>query len=193
MFRFKIINDEDLIRRIRENDRSVLGEIFLRYDRMVCAYIQSNGGSHDDAEDMLQESVIALWQQVCSGTFEVKARLSTYVMAIAKNKWLAELRRRRHHSQDSAADELETLDPNPLQEALDGERLEHFRLAFDQLQPVCRQLLTLYYFEERSMNNIAEIMNFANSDVAKSKKYQCLKALEKLLGRRQVNVGRSNQ
>ncbi|MGB6649412.1 MAG: sigma-70 family RNA polymerase sigma factor, partial [Bacteroidota bacterium] len=45
----------------------------------------------------------------------------------------------------------------------------------------CRTLLLLFYWEERSMGEIAVELGFANADTAKSKKYQCKKALEKLL------------
>jgi len=193
MFRFKIDSEKQVLQRILENDRTVLGEIFMRYERMISSHIQSNGGNHDDAEDILQESIIVVWQQVTSGRFEPNARISTFLMAVAKNKWLAELRRRRHLTSEEGIVDQVTDDPDPLEEVMVGEQSTQFLRAFEQIQAVCRQLLTLYYFEERSMNDIAGIMHFANSDVAKSKKYQCIKALEKLLRRREENVGRSSE
>jgi len=61
---------------------------------------------------------------------------------------------------------------------LDPENFELIRQGLNHISDQCRQLLLYYYFEERSMTNIAEMMGFANDKVAKSKKYQCKKKLE---------------
>ena len=53
--------------------------------------------------------------------------------------------------------------------------------ALERLGEPCKTLLLLYYWEERSMAEIALELGFANADTAKSKKYQCKKALEKML------------
>jgi len=39
----------------------------------------------------------------------------------------------------------------------------------------------LYYFEERSLEEITKILKFSNTNVTKSKKYQCKKSLESVL------------
>ena len=61
--------------------------------------------------------------------------------------------------------------------------LERVRVALEQIKPVCKQLLLLFYFEERSMEEIANILSFANMNVAKAKKYQCKKALQDVVMR----------
>jgi DNA-directed RNA polymerase specialized sigma24 family protein len=38
-----------------------------------------------------------------------------------------------------------------------------------------------YYFEEMSMQDIAEKLGFANTDTAKTKKYKCKKKLDELI------------
>jgi DNA-directed RNA polymerase specialized sigma subunit len=48
-----------------------------------------------------------------------------------------------------------------------------------KLDETCRQLLSYFYFDELDNKVIAEKMGFANTDVVKSKKYQCFKKLEK--------------
>jgi DNA-directed RNA polymerase specialized sigma24 family protein len=46
------------------------------------------------------------------------------------------------------------------------------------LGDTCRKILTLYYFEKLSMNDIADQLGFANADTAKTKKYKCKKELD---------------
>jgi RNA polymerase sigma factor (sigma-70 family) len=75
--------------------------------------------------------------------------------------------------------------PDPDMGALDmmmeEERTAGLTAAMEKLEGRCRELLLLYYYEERSMEEIASTLGFANADTAKSKKYQCKKALERLL------------
>ena len=178
---FAADSEKVLIERIRANDRTILSELFLRYQKMVEGYIRNNGGSADDAEDLLQEAIVVLWQKAAQPDFSLTAKVSTFVMAVAKNKWLAELRKRRRISDSEPDQEPVSEDPSSLDLVLEAEKVERVRNALDSLNPVCRQLLMLFYFEERSFRDIAEVMKFANANVAKAKKYQCNQALKKFL------------
>ena len=61
--------DRDLIERIRANDREVLADLFIRYRKLVFGYVLRHGGDEHDAEDMLQEAIIVLWQKAASPDF----------------------------------------------------------------------------------------------------------------------------
>ena len=192
MLKLKIFNEMDFIERIKTNDRAVLGEIFLRYRKMVFSHILSHGGSKADAEDMLQEAIIVLWQNVCSGKFELRSKLGTYIMAVAKNKWMAEQRKRSRYTSDGNLSLAEKEDeaPSSLDSLLADEQQEAVQAALQKIGDNCRKLLMLFYFEERSMAEIAGIMKFAGPDVAKAKKYQCKKSLEAVLKARMTEQER---
>ncbi|MFQ5583450.1 MAG: RNA polymerase sigma factor, partial [Calditrichia bacterium] len=190
MLKIKFFRDREILERIRQNDRSVLGELFAGYRRMVFGYITSNGGSRSDAEDMLQEAIIVLWQNVSSGNFELTAKLSTYIMGIVKNKWMAEMRKRRRFPDGNFTGDVVGDDPSALQGLIDEEKTRSIREALNELSPVCKELLLLFYFEERNFDDIARIMNFANANVVKAKKYQCKKSLEKVLETSLNSAGR---
>jgi len=181
MLKFSNSLDREFIQRIKTNDRTVLGELFQKYQRMISAYILKNGGDQNDAEDIIQETIIVLWQKVNSDSLQLTVKLGTYLQAVAKNKWMAELRKRRKISAQDISENLSDGNPSSLDDLVNEERIEYVRKALDMLQPICRKLLLLYYFEEKSMNQIAKILELANADVAKSKKYQCKKNLEEIL------------
>jgi RNA polymerase sigma factor (sigma-70 family) len=122
-----------------------------------------------------------LWQNVCSGAFKLSSKLGTYLMGIAKNKWREELRKRRNFSSVDESKNFSNDDASSLDLILTQEKMNHIHQALNAISPLCKQLLLLFYFEERNLNDIAQILRFANADVAKSKKYQCKKALEKKL------------
>jgi len=186
MLKIEFFREQDLIERIQANDHTVLGEIFIRYEKMVSTHIKTHGGNDADAEDVLQESIIVLWQNVCSGAFKLSSKLGTYLMGIAKNKWREQLRKRRNLSSFEESKDFSNDNAGSLDLILKQEKMNHIHQALNAISPLCKQLLLLFYFEERNLNDIAQILRFANADVAKSKKYQCKKALEKELQKLRV-------
>ncbi len=172
-----------MINRIRSNDRSVLGELFVKHRAVVESYVRCNGGDKSDVDDMLQEAIVVLWQNVCSGQFELKSKIGTYLLAVVKNKWLAECRKRRRYTGGELPEEKEDGRLPVLDEIIDAEESRWIQQALDKLDSPCKRLLLLFYFEERNLRDIARIMGFANTDVVKSKKYQCKKSLQKIVTR----------
>jgi len=175
------LSNKEVIRRIRENDRTILGELFIANEHTIYSYIKRNGGGSSDAQDLLQEAIIVLWQNVNAGQFELSAKVNTYLFAVAKNKWMAESRRRKRYDHDANPIEQKSDGTDSLNDMISTEEKKIVTEALEQLESPCKELLLLFYFEERKMSDIAKILRFANSDVAKAKKYQCKKAFEKLL------------
>lgn len=181
MEKFGRKQDNEIISRIQMNDRTVLGEVFQRYKRMIFSYIRKFGGSDHEADDILQESIIVLWQKVNGGQFLLTSGLGTYLLGIAKNKWMSEVRKKKRYSGSELKPEIHDGNPTSLQSLISEERISQVKIALNRLDPVCRKILLLFYFEEMSMDKIAREMKFANTDVVKSKKYQCKKYLEQIL------------
>jgi DNA-directed RNA polymerase specialized sigma24 family protein len=61
------------------------------------------------------------------------------------------------------------------------ERVKIIRDCIAQLGDTCQKVLTYYYFDGMSMNDIAEQLNFSSTDTAKTKKYKCKKRLDQLV------------
>lgn len=181
MLKLNYFSDKQYIQRIQENDKTVLGEIYIKYEKQVFNYIKTHGGDDFDAEDMLQESIIVLWQNVNNRKFDLSSKLNTYLIAIAKNKWRAELRKRNKMIHEDISDNIVSLESNQLAIILTEEKEQAIKEAFKVIQPICKKLLLLFYFEERSLEEITKILNFSNTNVTKSKKYQCKKSLESVL------------
>ncbi len=181
MLKIKFFRDRQLIERIRKNDRIVLGEIYTKYEKQVFSYIKYKGGTEEDAKDMLQEAIIVLWQKVNSGDFNLSAQLSTFLIAVAKNQWRKELRKKSKMSNEQISENKSDENPGQLDTLLIQEKSDLVQKAFELIKPLCKKLLLLFYFEERNLEDITKILKFSNSNVTKSKKYQCKKSLELVL------------
>jgi RNA polymerase sigma factor (sigma-70 family) len=148
---------------------------------MVAAFVERNHGTSDDAEDMLQEALVVLWERVRSGKFEYSAKLSTFIFGTVKNLWSRRLVKMRREISDDFTDNNHANGEETLLEGfIRNESVDLMRRAMERLGEQCRKLLLLFYWEELSMEQIASEMNFANAATVKSKKYQCKKELEKM-------------
>jgi RNA polymerase sigma factor (sigma-70 family) len=185
-------DDARILDGIRTGDETVLVKLYHTNRKSISAFVSRNNGTADDAEDMLQEALVILWERVRAGRHEYGARLSTFLFATVRNLWLRRLARRRregpatHPGDDPADGNLSALD-----QMIEEERTVAIRNALEALGEPCRTLLLLFYWEELSMEDIARRLGFANADTAKSKKYQCKKSLKDLLTNRSPGLERA--
>ncbi len=144
---------------------------------------QRFGISEADAEDVYQDSVTAYSQRPKQdGDAELDCQPSTFLYAIGRNQTLKLIRSRKSNGNVDfdLADDLFEL---PEVESLFN--MEHARSVvregLAQLTERQREVLRLYYYEERSMQEIAATMGYNNADVAKKMKYEGLKKLSMLV------------
>ncbi|MGH2568000.1 MAG: RNA polymerase sigma factor [Bacteroidota bacterium] len=177
-----IQSDRQLLERIRQGDEQALTVLYRENQNAVASFVMGNSGSKDDAEDMLQEALVVMWERVRSGRFELSAQLSTFLYATVKNIWLRRLARRRKEIPSELDPEL-TADGRSsiLDDLIEDEHAKRIRAALQRLGEPCRTLLLLFYWEELSTEKIAAQMGYANAETVKAKKYQCKKSLEKIL------------
>ncbi|HEY6952450.1 MAG TPA: sigma-70 family RNA polymerase sigma factor [Bacteroidota bacterium] len=174
--------DARILDMIRKGDEEALVRLYDSNRRMVSAFVARNNGTHDDEEDMLQEALVILWERVRSGKFEYSSKLSTFLFATVRNIWFRRLARaKREIPTDFEADDRPDQEDSILDTLIENEESAAVRAAMERIGEQCRQLLLLFYWEERSMEEIAIKLGFANADTVKSKKYQCKKLLENVL------------
>ena len=176
-------SDARLLDRIRKGDEEALVELYRENRRPVTALVTRNSGTEDDADDMLQEALVTLWEHVRTGRFRYSARLGTFIYATARNMWLRRLARAKREPSGLDADPPAE-EASPLDLMIEDEEAEIVRSALERLGEPCKKLLLLFYWEEESMESIAAHTGMANADTVKSKKYQCKKALEALIRER---------
>jgi RNA polymerase sigma factor (sigma-70 family) len=181
---FFLTSDAKILDLIRKGDDEALVKLYETNRKPIASYISRNSGTMEDAQDVLQESLVILWERIRTGKFEYKAQLSTFIYATAKNLWWQRLRQKKHlSSTEIDPEEHEEQDPSVLDSLIATEQAAMVRDALETLGEQCRKLLLLFYWEEQSMEEIATRLGFANADTAKAKKYQCKKALERTLNR----------
>jgi len=158
------VDETELFDRICKGDEKALEFIYKKYYRMMTKLVITNSGTEDEV----------FWQKARSGNLVLTSKISTYVYSICQNLWRKELDRKKRLSNEEK-DSAESLD-------LDGpEREKIIAQCMDQLGETCRKVLMYYYFDEMSMQEIADKLGFANTDTAKTKKYKCKQKLDELV------------
>jgi RNA polymerase sigma factor (sigma-70 family) len=176
--------NQEILDRIRNGEMDTLLELYRSGRNTVRAFVTRNSGSTDEADDILQEALVILWQRIRANRFEPLAQPGTFIFATARNLWFRQIARRkkmRALNPDDVQKEDDTLSSlDLLVMAEDAESVQH---ALALLSEQCRSLLLAFYWEELSMEQIAVRFGYANAQTAKSKKYQCKKNLRELLTR----------
>ncbi|MFM1898253.1 MAG: hypothetical protein RL577_493 [Bacteroidota bacterium] len=171
-------HDQQIVARIQMGDKESLVELYRSYNGMISQLVLGMGGSSDDVDDVFQETLIAIWENMRKADFTLSSKLSTYLYSIAKNQCMRLMdKRKRIQNEDPLEHTRKAEEPTP-DKAMDESLV---RKALQQLGDLCRSILIMYYYDGFDMKNIAKAHHFTNANVAKSKKYQCLKQLESLV------------
>jgi RNA polymerase sigma-70 factor (ECF subfamily) len=114
------------------------------------------------AEDLAQEVFVKLWQAL--PRYDGRARLSTWIYAITRNAAISALRGRRRAaslSDPAVRETVESLAATP-DAAPDEAALRRHIEALPEKQ---RQAVTLYYLDERPVDEVAEMMGLPANTV----------------------------
>ncbi len=170
-----------LLQRLQKGDQEVLVELYRANFAMVKNHVAKNNGVVEDAEDLLQDALVVLWQNCRKPGFELTSKISTYIMAICKNLWLKQLSKSgRMMGEELIKPQMHSENP---QEGKDMD-MKKIHAALNELGDTCKNILVMFYFDGFDMDAIAKAMGFNNSDTAKAKKYQCFKKLEEIVKKR---------
>lgn len=168
------MNEKEIFERICKGDEKALEFLYQKYYRMMTKLVITNSGTEEEARDVYQDALIVFWQKATSGNLVLTSKMSTYIYSICQNLWRKELDRKKRLSSEEK-DTSVTIDTES------SEREKILASCIAQLGETCKKVLMFYYFEEMSMQDIADKLGFANTDTAKTKKYKCKKKLDELV------------
>ena len=156
--------DEALIQAIAKGDRPAMQTLYRRHHVRIYRFILRLTNDASLAEDLVSEVFIGAWRQ--AGSFRSKSQVSTWLLAIARNKALSALGRRRDEQlNDDAADLIAdpACDADTMIE--DRERSAIIRKCLSQLSSDHREVIDLVYYHEKTVEEVAQIIHVPASTV----------------------------
>jgi RNA polymerase sigma-70 factor (ECF subfamily) len=175
-------SDEVLVGLIAKGDRDAMRVLYARHNVRVFRFLMRFVDREAAAEDLVSEVFFEAWRS--AERFEARSQVSTWLLAIARNKALSSLRRRTAEELDD--DVLEFIeDPSDGPEA-SVQKTERSALIADclkQLSPAHREIIDLVYYHERTIDDVAEIIGVPQNTV-KTRMFYARKRLGELLAAR---------
>ncbi len=178
-----ITNDKEqrLLQGLAANEKNAIETIYRENYGVIQSLILKNNGYPEDARDIFQEAMIVLYERAKSGSFELHCQIKTYLYSVCRRLWLKRLQKIQRYN--PAIDRIE--ETIPVEEELEAHQkknddfilMEH---AMDKIGEPCKSLLEAYYFQKKSMPEIADFFGYTNADNAKTQKYKCLVRLKKI-------------
>ena len=147
--------DEELIERVRAGDKDLYGILVRRYNERLYRVARAIVRNSEEAADIVQEALVRAFAQL--GQFSGAAKFSTWLTKIAVYEALAR--------NQSFVEALESLTPNPEQQALQSQALEILEAAVDALPPALRSVFMMREIEEMSTRETAECLDISEEAV----------------------------
>ncbi len=158
-------SDEQLMFLFQGGDENAYIELVNRYKDKLINFIFNYLGDLESSEDVVQDTMIKLYQK--KHYYKEIAKFSTWLYTIAKNLANTELRKRKqrkttllsHFSKDDNTYELPSNDPEPGQEIQTDIVNKIIRNAVDQLSEKSKIVIVLRDIQGLSYEDISEIIN----------------------------------
>jgi RNA polymerase sigma-70 factor, ECF subfamily len=156
--------DAALIRSIAAGDKHAMQILFARHNVRVFRFLLRFVGDKSAAEDLVSDVFLDVWRQ--ASRFQGRSQVSTWLLAIARNKALSALRRRSTEELDEdAAAAIEDPQVNPEVTLQSRQKTEILLNCLTQLSPAHREIIDLVYYHEKSIDEVAEIIGVPQNTV----------------------------
>jgi RNA polymerase sigma-70 factor, ECF subfamily len=177
-------SDEALVQLIAAGDKKALQVLFARHNVRVFRFVLRFLGDESSAEDLVSEVFFDVWRQ--ADRFESRSQVSTWLMAIARNKALTVLRRRTTEELDEeVAEFIEDPADNPEVVMQKTQRSAVLQDCLGQLSPAHREIIDLVYYHEKTIDEVAEIIGVPQNTV-KTRMFYARKRIAELLATKGV-------
>ena len=140
-----------------EQCRQVFGEVIRNYSEPLYWQIRKMVISHDDANDILQNTLLKAWANI--EYFRGDAKLSTWLYKIAINEARTFITKEKTRNNIPIDDDSFLIKNLPSDEWFDGDEL-HLQLqkAINQLPEKQRIVFNMRYFDELKYEDISEYL-----------------------------------
>lgn len=172
-------SDQALIERITDGDQLAMRTLFGRHRVGLYRWLLRLVRDEALAEDLLSEVFLDVWRKARS--FEARSSVSTWLLAIARNKALTARRRRIDAELDEtiAATVADPAD-DPEVVLAKKDRAELLRHSLASLSPEHGEVIDLVYYHGKSVKEVAEIVG-SNEATVKTRMFYARKKLAELV------------
>lgn len=155
------VSDELLAERVQKGDAEAFGELVARYQRKLARYGTKFLSSTDDITDLVQDVFLKAYQNI--QRFDTSLTFSPWIYRIAHNEFVTALRKRSRRPTIHV--DFDTFIAHPVyddpteREREQKEIKEALEKGIEELSPKYREVLVLYYLEDLSYQEVADVLH----------------------------------
>ncbi len=154
------LTDEEIARNVQSGDIDVFGVLINRYEKKMLRYAKKFLFNYEDAEDIIQGVFLKAYINIQS--FESKRKFSSWLYRIAHNEFINAIKKKE--KQSLLFFDPDTLFPYPISKENTDKKTNQKELrqmldkCLNKLKIKYREPLVLYYFEELSYKEVADVL-----------------------------------
>lgn len=168
-----------ILEAIKAGSEKILFHLYETYrDEFVSWAIRNHQISIEEAKDVFQESIVGLYKNVKAGKADtLEASVKTYLFSIGKNIILNAIKRKGIETR--VYENFRLSHDDGINDHYNQEHIVYLvKRLYSAMGSPCKEILEMYYEKGFDMDSVAKRIGYKNADVAKKKKYDCLKTLE---------------
>ena len=179
--------DDNIIEGLKNFEETAGTHLYKKHKDYCMRFMNNMHYDEETNEDIYQDAVIVFIEKIREGKLQlVNTRIQTYLNSICRNQILIKLNKKNKPvlmGEDWEKDYSDNYtDWFEEQEEVKNERI---RIIMEELEimrergQVCFELLRKVFFENKTMEVLATLMNYTNADNAKNQSYRCRERLKK--------------
>ena len=176
------MKDDQIIVAVKNGSREVIRDLYLENrEGFISFMIQKFAVPKDNVEDFYQDAILALIENIRKGKLDdLKSSIRTYLFSIGKFMAFKHYKKPKMSVVDFS-DFEESLEDDNEDIAKDEELIQLIQSKLTQMNEACKKILIQFYYEQKKIDEIVILGDYANKDVVKSQKSRCLSHLKKLV------------
>ena len=174
-------NEQKILEQLKDRTlrNSAFSFVVKKYSPKIYWHIRTLALSHDDANDLVQDTFIKAWNSL--DTFRGEAHISTWLYRIAINETLAFLKKRQIETIPIDSDEYDIAGTIESDAYFCGDSTDIlFRKAIETLPEKQRLVFNMKYFEEMKYEEISDILG-TSIGALKASYHIAVKKIEKFI------------
>lgn len=179
-------DEQALMKRVKAEDTKALEELYDLYKSLLFGMIVSIVKTREEAEDLLQEVFMKIWEKAY--TFdEDQGNVYSWIVTLTRNKAIDRIRSKGYKTQEKASNSvgepglsLERDQFDPLQTTIFSDRAELVKQALNEIPDKQRQVIEVAYYDGMTQSEISEHLDIPLGTV-KTRTRQGLVKLKNIL------------
>jgi RNA polymerase sigma factor (sigma-70 family) len=183
-------SDSELIELVKESS-DALTMVYEKHKEYCINFMKSMYDNKDEIKDIYQDAVIVFYENAVKPGFNLTCSIQTYLNSICRNQVLLRFSHAKKQVVSSVEENQEFLesltdwfDDSNL---VNNERVAALTGILNEMKESaskCFDILVRFFYQDQTMDKIAEALGYTNADNAKNQKYRCQEKLKAELFKR---------